>query len=89
MNQASRRLMAALVVAFAAVPAVTQPADPALSPRNANYTMFVELDPETKMLTASQRLEWRNIQQEPTDELWFHLYWNAWRNSESTWMLED
>ncbi|NIM62636.1 MAG: hypothetical protein GTO30_13640, partial [Acidobacteria bacterium] len=19
----------------------------------------------------------------------FHLYWNAWRNSASTWMLED
>jgi hypothetical protein len=89
MNQAARRILTAVFVAGVALPLATQPADPVLSPRNANYTMSVQLDPETKMLTATQRLEWRNIQSVATDELWFHLYWNGWRNSESTWMIED
>jgi len=34
-------------------------------------------------------IEWRNIQDEPTSELWFHLYWNAFRNNQSTWLRED
>ena len=29
------------------------------------------------------------LQEQPTDELPFHLYWNAWRNDRSSWMLED
>ena len=59
-----------------------------LSPRNANYTIEVELDPETRMLDGRQLLVWRNIQERPTGELWFHLYWNAWRNNRSSWMIE-
>jgi len=89
MNRAARRVLTAVFVAGVTLPLATQPADPVLSPRNANYTMSVQLDPETKMLSATQRLEWRNIQSVSTDELWFHLYWNGWRNSESTWMIED
>ena len=61
----------------------------ALSPRNANYEIAVILDTENKMLEGRQILEWRNIQDSATDELWFHLYWNAWRGNRSTWMLED
>jgi len=60
-----------------------------LSPRNANYRIEVTLDAEAKMLEGRQVLSWRNIQEQPTDELWFHLYWNAWRNDRSTWMLEN
>jgi hypothetical protein len=70
--------------------ATTAPAGPeALSPRNANYTIEVTLFPDTKMLEGRQVVEWRNIQQEPTQELRFHLYWNGWRNSQSTWLTED
>jgi hypothetical protein len=58
------------------------------SPRNANYTIDVRLDPESRTLEGHQTLRWRNIQDRPTDELWFHLYWNAWRNDRSTWMLQ-
>jgi hypothetical protein len=61
----------------------------ALSPRNANYTIEVTLDAESKQLHGHQIVEWRNIQTEPTGELWFHLYWNAWRNNRSSWLLED
>ena len=60
-----------------------------LSPGNASYTIEVRLDPAERMLDGSQRLEWTNLQQQATDELPFHLYWNAWRNDRSSWMLED
>ena len=49
----------------------------ALSPRNANYRIEVELHPETKMLEGKLTLTWRNIREIPTDEMRFHLYWNA------------
>jgi hypothetical protein len=58
----------------------------ARSPRNANYSIDVELDPAGRTLTGRQVLTWRNITSRPTSELRFHLYWNAWANSESTWM---
>ena len=60
-----------------------------LSPRNASYEIEVQLDPDERSLTGSQVLTWRNIQDQPTSELWFHLYWNGWRNDRSTWMLES
>ena len=59
------------------------------SPRNANYTIEATLDPATKSIRGTQVLRWRNLQETPTSELWFHLYWNAWRNSSSSWMIED
>jgi len=63
------------------------PASP--SPRNASYTIEVHLDPDAKTLEGRQTVVWRNTQSAATDELWFHLYWNGWRNSRSTWMQED
>ena len=59
------------------------------SARNASYTIEVNLDPSAKTLEGSQTVVWRNIQSTATDELWFHLYWNGWRNTRSTWMQED
>jgi hypothetical protein len=61
----------------------------ALSPGNAGYTIEVRLDPAERVLHGSQRLRWTNLQERPTDVLPFHLYWNAWRNDRSSWMLED
>jgi len=60
-----------------------------LSPRNANYVIEVKLDPQTKTLAGREIVTWRNVQSEPTSELLLHLYYNAWRNNRSTWMLED
>jgi len=57
--------------------------------RTTNYRIEVELDPDSKTLEGRQTVTWSNIQEQPTDELWFHLYWNAWRNNRSTWMLEN
>jgi hypothetical protein len=60
-----------------------------LSPRNASYEIEATLDTESRLIHGRQTLTWRNIQERPTDELWFHLYWNAFRNNRSTWMLSD
>jgi hypothetical protein len=61
---------------------------PPRSPRNANYSIDVRLDPATRALTASERIVWRNITATPTSELQFHVYWNAWRDTKSTFSRE-
>jgi len=79
-------LAAALLATLAAA---QEPPGKALSPRNANYVIEVSLDPVAKTLSGRQTTTWRNLQQTPTDELYFHLWWNAWRNDHSTFMRED
>jgi hypothetical protein len=59
-----------------------------LSPRNANYRIEVELDPEAKLLRAKETITWKNVQPIAAEDLRFHLYWNAWRNNQSTWLSE-
>src|SRR5688572_25026903 len=59
-----------------------------LSPRNANYTIDVRLDARARTLSARETLVWTNITNSTTRELQFHLYYNAWRNHDSTWMRE-
>ena len=59
-----------------------------LSPRNANYDIDVQLDHAARTLKGRETIRWRNITANPTSELQFHLYWNAWRNVESTWLRE-
>ncbi|MFV2073959.1 MAG: M1 family metallopeptidase [Thermoanaerobaculales bacterium] len=52
------------------------------------YEIEVELDPISHRLQASQRVRWANTTTTPTDELWFHLYLNAFSSSETTFMRE-
>jgi hypothetical protein len=59
------------------------------SPRTASYSIDARLDPATRTLTGSQLLTWRNSSSNATSTLQFHLYYNAWRNSSSTWMRES
>lgn len=61
----------------------------ALSPRNANYNIDVTLFPKTKTLKAVEEITWRNITSNPTDELQFHLYLNAFSHPKTTFMLES
>ncbi len=60
-----------------------------LSARNANYTIEVRLDPTAKILEGREILAWRNDTRVPASELWLHLYYNAWKNNNSTWMREN
>ena len=79
---------AARAPSAAAAPGQAAPAATALSPRNANYSIDVALDPASRTITGREVLTWRNISERATEELRFHLYWNAWRNNRSTWMRE-
>jgi hypothetical protein len=58
------------------------------TPRNANYSIDVTLDAERHTLTGRETLVWTNIGGAPVRELQFHLYYNAWRNRDSTWLRE-
>lgn len=60
-----------------------------LSPRIANYDIEVKLLPEKFMLQGKQRLTWHNKSADTITALQFHLYLNAFRNSESTFMKES
>jgi hypothetical protein len=69
---------------------VAKPVQPgALSPRNANYSIDVALDHTSRTLTGRAVVTWRNITSISTSELQFHLYYNAWKNLQSTWLRED
>jgi hypothetical protein len=73
------------------IPAVQTFADPepgARSPRNANYEIDVTLDHASRRLEGRETIRWRNLSNQPATELQFHLYWNAWRNADSTWLRE-
>ena len=98
------RIAAVLAVAMAALdaagfpaqqlaPPPTAPAAPpapaaARSLRNANYVIAARLDPATRTISGDQRLGWRNVANVPATTLRFHLYYNAWRNTKSSWMRE-
>jgi Peptidase family M1 domain len=59
-----------------------------LSDRIASYAISARLDPATRTLTGDALLTWRNASQAPAAALRFHLYYNAWRNTRSSWMRE-
>src|SRR4029077_15277340 len=86
-------ILAVMLVAACASRAVAQPGAagavrPPQSPRNANYTITARLDPATRTITGSELIVWRNITSAPATDLQFHLYWNAWKNTRSTFMRE-
>jgi Peptidase family M1 domain len=56
--------------------------------RIANYSIDATLDPADRTITGHQVLTWYNATNAATSTLRFHLYYNAWRNSESTWLRE-
>ena len=60
----------------------------ARSPRNASYDIDVRLDHAARTLRGRETIRWRNTSAMATSELQFHLYWNAWRNADSTWLRE-
>jgi aminopeptidase N len=70
------------------VQAYDEPEPGARSPRNANYDIDVRLDHAARTLSGRETIRWRNTSAAPTSELQFHLYWNAWRDAESSWLRE-
>ncbi|MEW5981932.1 MAG: M1 family metallopeptidase [Acidobacteriota bacterium] len=77
-----------LLLPLGAAPVLAEPL-PERSGRIVGYTMTVRLDPETRQLTGTQRLTWRNPSAEPVGDLWFHLYLNAFKNTKTTFFRES
>ena len=82
-------LAAAAVPAQSPAPTVPQARpERTLSPRNASYTIKARLDPASRTIRGDEILTWRNTSSRAATTLQFHLYYNAWRNTRSTWMRE-
>jgi len=56
------------------------------SDRIANYRIDVRLDPQTKRIEGVERILWKNSSDDPIPDLRFHLYWNAFKNSETLFL---
>jgi hypothetical protein len=63
----------------------TEPAEKGIPLR---YEIWVELDNAGKMLHGREEILWRNETQAEVADMWFHLYWNAFKNERSA-MLEE
>ena len=54
----------------------------------ANYDIDVTLDPAARTLRGTEIITWKNPGQRPAYSLRLHLYWNAFRNTRSTWLKQ-
>lgn len=59
-----------------------------LSPRIANYDIEARLNTTEKTIRASQTLTWHNATSSAVSQLQFHLYMNAFRSKNTTFMKE-
>ncbi|MCB9265990.1 MAG: M1 family metallopeptidase [Lewinellaceae bacterium] len=81
------KLFILLCLLFSAIsPALSQGGP--LSPRIANYDIQVRLDTAEKKIYGRQVLLWNNPSADTVRELQYHLYLNAFRNTQSTFMQE-
>ncbi len=53
------------------------------------YVIDARLLPEKRTLDAVETLTWKNTSRKAVDTLRFHLYYNAFRNAKSSFLLED
>ena len=60
-----------------------------LSPKTANYEINISLDTDQKQITATQLINWKNPSTDTIHELQFHLYYNAFKNTNSTFYKEQ
>jgi hypothetical protein len=86
------RAAAASIAFLCLPPAVGASGLPASAATVVSYDISVALDAEKKELTGRERIVWKNPATDPQDavaDLWFHLYWNAFRNNRSTFYAES
>ncbi len=57
-----------------------------LSPRIANYDIDVQLDVEQKKIIGSEQLTWKNTSSDTIETFPLHLYLNAFKNTESSFI---
>jgi hypothetical protein len=71
-----------LLAAVVLLPAVSGAA------AGVDYEIEVTLDAEQHRLQGHQRVHWSNTRDTPTDELWWHLYLNAFSSDSTTFQRE-
>lgn len=82
-------LLALLVLAAIAGERSRLRADlPERSDRVVSCTIKARLDPALKEIRGEMDLVWRNASSKPVDEIYLHLYLNAFRDKDSTFMRE-
>ena len=59
-----------------------------LAPDTASYSIDATLDATARTLTGREVITWRNPGGIPAYSIRLHLYWNAWRNTDSTWISQ-
>ena len=60
-----------------------------LSSRIANYSMKVRLNPRSHSIDGTEVLNWHNTSDQNVSELYFHLYANAFKSNQTTFMRES
>jgi Peptidase family M1 domain len=58
------------------------------APSTASYDIDVTLDPASRTLTGRELITWTNPGQVAAFSIRLHLYWNAFRNTNSTWLKQ-
>src|SRR5689334_17849398 len=54
--------------------------------RVVDYTLRAKLDPTNHTIAGQGTIVWRNASTKPVNELWLHLYLNAFKNQSSVFM---
>ena len=68
---------------------VMQPKPVSLSKRVAEYHIDVSLQEDAHMLQGEQSVTWTNPGKQPVSDMYFHLYPNAFRSKNPTFMRES
>ena len=50
---------------------------------STSYKIYVDFNPDKKLLTVEEKIIWKNLTEYSTDEIQFHLYANAFSNNET------
>ena len=56
---------------------------------NIRYEIWVELDNQNKMLSGKEVISWLNKTKDLVPDMWFHLYYNAFKNERSSVIEES
>jgi len=56
---------------------------------NVRYEIWVELDDQNQMLHGKENITWLNNTRDDVQDMWFHLYYNAFKNEKSTTIQES
>ena len=84
----ARGLMGVLVLAGANFfPAAAQSADE--RPSRADYQIRARYDETQRRIGGEETIRWVNESKDDVPDLWFHLYWNAFKNEASTAFRES